>query len=150
MKVILREDVKNLGQIGVIVNVSDGYARNYLIPKKLAIEANTKNIREIEHNKKSIMRKAARIKESYNAIAEKLSTITLTIKAKSGEEDKLFGAVTNMHIADALKAEGFDIDKKKIIMEETIKRLGTYSINIKVHPEISSQVKIQVVSESSD
>jgi large subunit ribosomal protein L9 len=79
MKVILREDVKNLGQIGVIVNVSDGYARNYLIPKKLAIEANTKNIREIEHNKKSIMRKAARIKESYNAIAEKLSTITLLV-----------------------------------------------------------------------
>ncbi len=147
MKVILREDVKNLGDMGEVVNVSDGYARNFLLPKKFAVEANTKNLKEFEHNKKVIAERASKIKESVKSAAEKLSAVSLTIKAKTGEDDKLFGSVTNMNIADALASEGFDIDKKKIVMDEPIKRLGEYSVTIKLHPEISTQIKVQVVQE---
>jgi len=147
MKVILREDIKNLGQAGEIVNVSVGYARNYMIPKQLAVEANTKNLKEFEHQKKIIMNKAVKVKEAMKDTADKLSKITLTIKSKAGEEDKLFGSVTNMDIAEALKEEGFEIDKKKIYIDEPIKRLGTYSVNVKIHPDISSQIKIQVIPE---
>jgi large subunit ribosomal protein L9 len=147
MKVILREDVKNLGHMGEVVNVSDGYARNFLLPKKFAVEANTKNLKEFEHNKKVIVERAAKIKESFKTSAEKLSAVSLTIKAKTGEDDKLFGSVTNMNIAEALTAEGYDIDKKKIVLDEPIKRLGEYSVTIKLHPEISTQIKVHVVQE---
>ena len=146
MKVILSEDVKNLGIMGEVVNVSDGYARNFLFPKKFAVEANTKNLKEFEHNKKIITEKAAKIKESFKSIADKLSAVTLTIKAKTGEDDKLFGSVTNMNIAEALALEGYDIDKKKIVMEP-IKKIGEYSVTIKLHTDLSAEVKINVVRE---
>jgi large subunit ribosomal protein L9 len=146
MKVILSEDVKNLGLMGEVVNVSDGYARNFLFPKKFAVEANTKNLKEFEHNKKIITEKAAKIKESFKSIADKLSSLTLTIKAKTGEDDKLFGSVTNMNVAEALAAAGHDIDKKKIVMEP-IKKLGEYSATIKLHTDLSAEVKINVVQE---
>jgi len=146
MKVILSEDVKNLGIMGDVVNVSDGYARNFLFPKKFAVEANTKNLKEFEHNKKIITERAAKIKESFKSVADKLSALTLTIKAKTGEDDKLFGSVTNMNVAEALALEGFDIDKKKIVMEP-IKKLGEYSAAIKLHTDLSAEVKINVVQE---
>jgi len=146
MKVILSEDVKNLGIMGDVVNVSDGYARNFLFPKKFAVEANTKNLKEFEHNKKIIAERAAKIKESFKSVAEKLASVTLTIKAKTGEDDKLFGSVTNMNVAEALALEGFDIDKKKIVMEP-IKKLGEYSAAIKLHTDLSAEVKINVVQE---
>ena len=146
MKVILSEDVKNLGIMGDVVNVSDGYARNFLFPKKFAVEANTKNLKEFEHNKKVIKERAAKINESFKSIAEKLSSLSLTIKAKTGEDDKFFGSVTNMNVAEALALEGFDIDKKKIVMEP-IKKLGEYSATIKLHTDLSSEVKINVVQE---
>lgn len=147
MKVILKDDVKNLGLLGEIVNVSDGYARNYLVPKKLAIEANPRNVKEFEHYKRSILQKAAKIKEEMSASAEKLSSVSLTIKAKAGEEDRLFGTITTMQISDALKDKGFDIDKKKISILEPIKRLGTYDIPIKIHPEVTAKVTLNVISE---
>jgi large subunit ribosomal protein L9 len=147
MKVILREDVKNLGLMGEVVNVSDGYARNFLFPKKFAVEANTNNIKEFEHNKKVITERAAKLKESVKSIADKLSSLSLTIKAKTGEDDRLFGSVTNMNIAEALASEGYEIDKKKIIMDEPIKRTGEYSVTIKLHPELSAEVKVHVVQE---
>jgi large subunit ribosomal protein L9 len=150
MKVFLREDVKNVGKIGDVVNVSDGYARNFLFPKKLAVEANTKNIKEFEHNKRIIQDRAAKIRDASRATAEKLSALSLTIKAKAGEEEKLFGSVTTMDIAEALKAAGFEIDKKKISLEEPIKRLGEYSVEVKIHPEVTANVKVQVVAESSE
>ncbi len=150
MKVFLREDVKNVGKIGDVVNVSDGYARNFLFPKKLAVEANTKNIKEFEHNKRIIQERAAKIRDASRASAEKLSALSLTIKAKAGEEEKLFGSVTTMDIAEALKAAGFEIDKKKISLEEPIKRLGEYSVEVKIHPEVTATVKVQVVAESSE
>jgi large subunit ribosomal protein L9 len=147
MKVFLKEDVKNLGRIGEVVLVSDGYARNYLFPKKLAVEANTRNVKEFEHNKRVVQEKAARINAEMKSAAEKLSSVSLTIKAKAGEEEKLFGSVTNMDIAEALREAGYDIDKKKIVLAEPIKRLGEYSVEVKVDSEISAQVKVNVVAE---
>ena len=105
-----------------------------------------KNLKEFEHNKKIIAERAAKIKESFKSVAEKLSSVTLTIKAKTGEDDKLFGSVTNMNVAEALALEGFDIDKKKIVMEP-IKKLGEYSAAIKLHTDLSAEVKINVVQE---
>ncbi|MBI5640545.1 MAG: 50S ribosomal protein L9 [Nitrospirae bacterium] len=147
MKVFLKEDVKNLGSLGDVVTVAEGYARNFLFPKKMAVVANEKNVKEFEHHKKLLLEKAAKLKDSLKATADKLSSLTLTIRAKSGEEEKLFGSVTNMDIAEALKAEGFDFDKKKISIEEPIKRLGTYSVEVKIHPEVSASVKVNVVQE---
>jgi len=147
MKVILKENVKYLGQMGDVVNVSNGYAINFLIPKNFAVEANTKNVKEFEHNKNNIMEKAARIKEALSLTSDKLSSLTLIIKAKAGEEDKLFGSVTNMDISEALASKGYDIDKKKISIEEPIKRLGLFNINIKLNQDITAQVKVQVVNE---
>jgi large subunit ribosomal protein L9 len=147
MKVILREDVKSLGRVGEVVNVSDGYARNFLFPKQFALEANTKNLKEFEHTKKVILEKAAKIKASVKSLADQMSSVSLTIKAKSGEDEKLFGSVTNMDIAEALAAQGFEIDKKKIVIDEPIKRLGEYSVSIKLHPDFSTEVKVHVVQE---
>lgn len=147
MKVILKEDVKNLGKMGDIVNVAAGYANNFLIPKKLAVEAITENIKAIEHQKKMIQEKAKKIKNASKDLADKIASLTLNIKAKAGEEEKLFGSITSMDIADALKNEGIDIDRKKILLEEPIKRLGSYSVSIKLHPDITAQLNITVIPE---
>ncbi len=147
MKVILKDDVKNLGDMGQIVDVSDGYARNYLVPRGLAAEANIKNIKSLEHQRKIIQEKARKIKLSAQSLSDKISQLKLTIKAKAGEEGKLFGSVTSMDIAEQLKNAGFDIDKKKISLDEPIKRLGSYSVSVKIHPEISAQLNIEVVEE---
>jgi large subunit ribosomal protein L9 len=147
MKVFLKEDVKSLGRIGEVVNVSDGYARNYLLPKKLAVEANTKNIKEFEHHKRVLQERAARIRAEFKTLADKLSALSLTIKAKAGEEEKLFGSVTNMDIAEALKEAGQEIDKKKIVLDEPIKRLGEYTVEVKIDAEIAAKVKVNVIAE---
>jgi large subunit ribosomal protein L9 len=147
MKVFLKEDVKSLGKIGEVVTVSDGYARNFLLPKKLAVEANTRNIKEFEHHKRVLQERAAKIKAEFKTLADKLSALSLTIKAKAGEEEKLFGSVTNMDIAEALKEAGQDIDKKRIVLDEPIKRLGEYTVEVKIDAEISAQVKVNVVAE---
>jgi large subunit ribosomal protein L9 len=147
MKVILKDDIKSLGKMGQVVNVADGYARNYLVPKGLAVEANTKNIKSLEHEKRIIGEKAKKIKNSAQDLSDKISSVTIVIKANAGEEGKLFGSVTTMDIAEALKNEGIDIDKKRISLDEPIKRLGTYSVSLKLHSEISTQVNVQVVQE---
>ena len=150
MKVFLKEEVKNLGKIGDVVNVSEGYARNFLLPKKFAVEANPKNLKEFEHKKRIIQEKAAKIKDASKATADKLSALTLKIRAKAGEEEKLFGSVTTMDIAEAFKAEGFEVDKKKILLAEPIKRLGEYTVEVKIHSEVNATVKVQVVSDAPD
>ena len=147
MKVILREDVRNIGSMGQIIDVADGFGRNYLVPRGLAVEANTKNIKSLEHEKKVIQEKAKKIRNQAQDLAGKISNTTLVIKAKAGEEGKLFGSVTTMDIAEQLKKEGFDIDKKKISMEEPIKRIGSHAVKIKIHPEIATEVKVQVIEE---
>jgi large subunit ribosomal protein L9 len=147
MKIILKEDIKKLGKMGQIVDVADGYARNYLVPKGLAVEASTKNIRSLEHEKKIIQEKARKHKDSAQDLASRISAMTLTIKAKSGEEEKLFGSVTTMDIAEALLTQGVEIEKKKIVLEEPIKRLGSYSVQIKLHPDVSVPLTIEVIQE---
>lgn len=147
MKVILKEDVKSVGDMGHIVDVADGFARNYLVPKGLAIEANVKNMRSLEHEKKVIQEKAKKAKMSAQDLSNSIASMDIVIKSKAGEEGKLFGSVTTMDIAEQLKNQGFEIDKKKISMDEPIKRLGTYAVSIKLHPEISTQVNVQVVEE---
>lgn len=150
MKVFLKEDVKNLGKMGDVVNVAEGFARNFLLPKKFAVEANTKNLKEFEHNKRIIDGRAAKIKDASKATADKLSALTLKIRAKAGEEEKLFGSVTTMDIAEAFKAEGFEVDKKKILLVEPIKRLGEYTVEVKIHHEVNATVKVLVVSDTPD
>jgi large subunit ribosomal protein L9 len=147
MKIILKEDIKKLGKMGQIVDVADGYARNYLVPKGLAVEASTKNIRSLEHEKKIIQEKARKHKDSAQDLASRITALTLTIKAKAGEEEKLFGSVTTMDIAEALLAQGVEIEKKKIVLEEPIKRLGSYSVQIKLHPDVSVPLTIEVIQE---
>lgn len=147
MKVILKEDIRHLGKIGQVVDVADGYARNYLLPKGLAIEANIKNIKSIEHERKLLQEKAKKLKDTAIDIASKISGTTLSIKAKAGEDGKLFGSVTTMDIAEALRSEGIDIDKKKIILEEPIKRLGSYAVTVKLHAEAAAQLSLEVIQE---
>lgn len=147
MKVILKSDVKDLGRIGEVVNVKDGFARNFLVPQGLAAEASTKNVKAFEHEKKKIQEMARKVKAGAAGLAEQIAAAKITIKAKSGEEDKLFGSVTSMDIAEALKAEGIEIDKKKIHLDEPIKRLGEYTVTIKLHSEVSAQLNVQVVPE---
>lgn len=147
MKVILKEDIKHLGKMGQIVNVADGYARNYLIPKGLVVEANEKNIRSLEHEKRIIEEKAKKIRNISHDIALRISSLTITIKSKAGEEGKLFGSITAMDIAEALQKEGIEIDKKKILLDEPIKRLGSYTVNVKLHTDISASLNILVVEE---
>ena len=147
MKVILKEDIKKIGSMGQTVTVADGFARNYLVPKGLAVEANIKNMKSLEHAKKVIQEKAKKMKASVQDFADKLSKITLVIKAKAGEEGKLFGSVTTMDIAEQLKNEGIEIDKKKISLDEPIKRIGTYAVSVRLHPEVETQINLQVVEE---
>ncbi|MDH5201779.1 MAG: 50S ribosomal protein L9 [Nitrospirota bacterium] len=147
MKVILKDDMKKVGKMGDIINVADGYARNYLIPRGLAAEANTKNIKSLEHEKRIVEDKAKKLKNSAQDLASRISATTLVIKAKAGDEEKLFGSVTTMDIAEALRSEGIEIDKKKILLEEPIKRLGSYSVNVKLHYDISTQLTVQVIQE---
>ena len=150
MKIFLKEDVKSLGKMGEVVNVAEGYARNYLIPQKMAVEANTKNVKEFEHQKRVIREKADKVRDASKAVAEKLSALTLTIKAKAGEEEKLFGSVTTMDIAEALQSAGYDIDKKKVHLDEPIKRLGTFTAEVKIHPEITAKVTVQVTPDDDE
>ncbi|HKZ56708.1 MAG TPA: 50S ribosomal protein L9 [Thermodesulfovibrionales bacterium] len=147
MKVILKEDVKYVGKMGQIVDVADGYARNYLIPKGLVAEASTKNIKFLEHEKRTIQEKSKKIRNSAQDLAHRISSLTISIKAKAGEEGKLFGSITTMDVAEALQKEGVEIDKKKISLEEPIKRLGSYTVNIKLHPDVSAPLNIQIVEE---
>lgn len=147
MKVILKEDVKKLGNMGQIVTVADGFARNYLVPRGLAVEASSKNMKSLEHAHKVIQEKAKKVKESLQDFADRLSKVTLVMKAKAGEEGKLFGSVTSMDIAEQLKNEGIEIDKKKISLEEPIKRLGTYSVGIHLHSDIDAKINLQVIEE---
>ncbi len=147
MKVILKENVKNLGKMGETVNVADGYATNYLIPRQLAVEAITKNIKALEHQKKAIQEKAKKVKTSAEDLSSRISSLDISLTAKAGEEEKLFGSITSMDIADALKKQGIEIDRKKILLEEPIKRLGSYTVGIKIHPDVISQLTIKVVPE---
>ena len=145
MKVILLKDIKGSGSKGDVINVSDGYARNYLFPRGLAIEATKANLNELKNKEKAEEKRKEQAAQEAREIADKLSDITLVIKAKSGENGKLFGSVTNKEIAQELKKQHkISIDRKKIVLDEPIKQLCEMEVDVKLYPEISGKLRIRV------
>jgi len=147
MQVILREDIDNLGKIGDLVKVADGYARNFLVPGKKAIEATPDNLRAMDHAKKMVSDRLRKLKKEAAAEADQIKGLTVTIKAKVGEEGKLFGSVTSMDIAEAAKARGVNIEKRKIVLDEPIKRVGEFTVTVKLHADVTADFKVSVVAE---
>ena len=148
MKIILREDIHTLGRSGEMVEVRDGYARNYLLPKKLAVVASEKNIRQLEHDRRVIAAHQAKMRASATAIAQKLERVALTIARKVGDQDKLYGSVTALDIADALSEKGVRIDRRALVMPEPIKAIGQFEIDVRLHHDVTGKVKLEVVAEA--
>ena len=144
MKVILKENIETLGHIGDIVKVAPGYARNYLIPKGLVIEATIKNAKALEHDKRQMEYKKNKVLEQAKQFAARIEGLSFILSHQAGEEGKLFGSVTNMEIADRLKAEGIEVDRKRILLADPIKHLGEFTVAIKVHPEVTANLKVNV------
>lgn len=148
MKVILKEDIKKLGKKDDMVEVKDGYARNYLIPRGLAEEANEGNISRVNERKKAEAQRREKEKEEAGAIASKIDGKTLEIRVKTGGKGKLFGSITSMDVAEAMKKEfGIDFDRKKVVLDEPIKSVGESTVEIKLYPGVSAQIKVKVISE---
>jgi len=147
MKVILRQDYEPLGKVGDVVDVKDGYARNFLIPKKIVYPATPGSIKAVEEERKRLQAKLQRERKSAELLATELEKVSVTIPVEVGEEDRIHGTVTTQMVADALLEKGYEIDKRKIELDEQIKTLGIYTAKIKLHPEVTAQVKVWVVKE---
>ena len=147
MEVILREHVDNLGRRGEIVKVANGYARNYLLPRKLALLATEGNKKQIEREKVKFEAKELEEKNVADAVAERLAAVDVAIARKVGETEALYGSVTSGDIADVLHAKGFDIDKRKLVLQEPIKKLGEFMVPVKLHREVMTNIKVRVIAE---
>ena len=147
MKLILREDVENLGKGGELVEVKPGYGRNYLLPRGLAVLANPKNVRELEHQRKIAEAKAAKLKASAEAVAKRLSDTPVTLKRKVGEQDKLYGSVTALDIVEALAARGLQLDRRTLDLAEPIKTVGDFEVPVKLHREVVGKARVKVEPE---
>ena len=147
MKVILREDVDTLGKAGDIIKVADGYGRNFLIPRKLAVPADVRNLKALEHERRGIEARAKKTRKTAESLSGKLSSLTLTIPARAGEEGKLFGAITSRDIAGALAMSGVEIDRRLILLEEPIKQVGDYRVKVKAGGNLVPEVSVRVVPE---
>lgn len=147
MEVILREDIEKLGARGQVVKVAPGYARNFLLPRKLAVAATEANKKIIEQERQSHLRKEAKLSSEATDLAKMMTGVTVSIKQKAGDHDQLFGSVTAQDIADALARQGYTIDRKKIQLDEAIKQLGEYKVNLKLHREVSSELTVKVEKE---
>ncbi len=147
MQIILKEDIEKLGAMGDMVEVKRGYARNYLIPRDLAVEATPKNVKQLEHQKRVVAARIARVRKDSETIAEKLESAAVTLYHRVGEEEKLYGSVTTMEIAEALKEQGLEVDRRKISLEEPIKRLGEYEAKVKLPGGVSAAVKVSVLAK---
>ncbi len=147
MQVILLENVPSLGKAGDLVKVSDGYARNYLIPKKKALLATEKSLKVIEHQKRQVQQRLEKGKKDAEKLGEEIEKLSCTFARTVGESGKLFGSVTSMDIENYLKENGIEVDRKKISLEEPIKNLGMFTVSIKLSPEVTAQLKVWVVQE---
>ena len=147
MKVILRKEHDKLGQVGAVVEVKDGYARNFLIPKGIAFEASSGSMRALEEEKKQSTRRQAKELKASSKMAGELEKLSITLQMKVGEDEKLFGAVTSQMVAEALKEKGFEIDKRIIDLAEPIKALGIYNVDVKLPQNVTGKVKVWVVRE---
>ena len=150
MKVILLEDVDALGKLGDTINVKDGYARNYLIPRNLALPATARNLKAQAHKFKDIELKRSKIVGDAQSLADKIAGVSLIFNRKTGEKGRLFGSVTNMDIADALEEKGLTINRRDIVLPEPIKSLGEYDVQVKLHHDVSPVVKITVLPEDGE
>ena len=147
MEVILKTDVAGLGYKNDVVKVRPGYANNYLIPSGVALVATDSNKRMVAENIRQAAHKAAKLKQDAEALAQNIGELTLTIGTKAGETGRIFGAVTATQVADALKAKGFDVDRRKVVLKESPKQLGTYTVGLDLHKEVKHEIKISVVAE---
>ncbi len=147
MKVILREDVDKLGKAGEVVKVADGFGRNFLIPKNFAVQANPRNLKTLEHDRAVIEARAKKSLKAAQGVAEKLAAVSLTLKAKAGEEGKLFGAITSRDIADALEAAGVPVDRKLVQLADPIKQLGDYKVKVRLSSGLIPEISVSVVAE---
>jgi large subunit ribosomal protein L9 len=149
MKLILREDVYNLGKSGELVTVKDGYARNYLLPRNLAMLANAANVRQLEHEKQVIELRQQKLKGEATDHAKKLGSISVKITRKVGDQDKLFGSVTALDIAEALAKAGHKIDRRLIHLPDPIKTIGQFEVEVRLHREVQTHIKVEVAGEAA-
>lgn len=149
MEVILKEDISNLGHRGDVVKVADGYGRNYLLPKKLALQATVANRKQIEDMKASAVRKSAKEKSEAEALVGQLNVVALVFTRKVGENDHLFGSVTSADIAQQLEQKGFNIDRRKVQLDEPLKQVGEFHIPVKLHREVTAHVAVTVKGEEA-
>ncbi|MFN0063896.1 MAG: 50S ribosomal protein L9 [Myxococcaceae bacterium] len=147
MKLILQEDVDNLGHAGELVSVKPGFGRNFLLPRGLAVVANEANKRQWEHQKKEIAAKQAKLRAGAETLAKEIGAVQLVFKRKVGEQDKLYGSVTASDIAEALSAKGIKIERRALKLKDALKDLGDHTINLHLHREVIAQVKVQVAAE---
>lgn len=148
MKVILREDIHNLGKSGEVVTVKDGFGRNYLLPRGLAVLASEKNVRQLEHEKAVIDARQAKLRAGAQEQATKLSAVQVKIARKVGEQDKLYGSVTALDIAEALASAGQKVDRRSIHLPEPIKTIGTHEVEIRLHRDVAAKIKVEVAAEA--
>ncbi|MGZ4887151.1 MAG: 50S ribosomal protein L9 [Candidatus Aminicenantales bacterium] len=149
MKVILKHDVEKVGRKGDIVNVAAGFGRNYLVPRKLAIEVTASNLKMVEIERQALKKKVEQERQSFQGTIQKLSQVTLTFPRRAGEKDVIFGSVSAGDVKEALDKLGFEVDKKRIQLDEPIKRLGNFTVPVKVYHEDKAEVKIVVVKEET-
>jgi len=147
MKIILREDVEKLGKAGEVVKVKDGFGRNYLIPRKLAVLANVRNMKALDHDRRTIETRAKKTRKTAEATAATLTAVSLVLPAKAGEEGKLFGAITSRDIAEALGKAGVNVDRKAIQLADPIKQVGDYKVKIRVATDVLPEISVSVVPE---
>jgi large subunit ribosomal protein L9 len=147
MEVILKEDIANVGKIGEVVRVRDGYARNYLLPRGLVMVANKKNLKTFEHQKKIVGDQKQKIMRQAQVVGEQLGGVAVSIAVRAGEEGRLFGSVTNIHIEKALKAKGLNVDRRKIQLQEPIKTLGDFDVPVRLTADLTVPIKVSVVPE---
>jgi large subunit ribosomal protein L9 len=147
MEVILKEDVPKLGRRGEVVKVADGYGRNFLLPRRLAIEANEANRRNIEQMRAAARRKEARDLESARGLADTLKGVALVFRRRAGEHDTLFGSVTSMDVAEELARQGYDVDRRRIELPEPLKQIGTYHVPLSLFRGVTADLKIEIVRE---
>jgi large subunit ribosomal protein L9 len=148
MKVILTKEIPNLGKPGALVSVKPGYGRNYLLPRNLAVLATDKNVRRLEHEKSGILARAAKEKSNMTAMAKKLEAIEVKFSRKVGEQNKLFGSVTSKDVHEQLAAQGYEIERRQVHLAEPLKELGTFDVEVKLHPEVSAKVKVTIAAEA--
>jgi large subunit ribosomal protein L9 len=150
MEVILKEDVPKLGSRGDVVRVAEGFGRNYLLPRKLAIEASTSNRKVIEQMKAAAVRRSAKEKSQAEELSQQFAGLAVTFQRRSGEHDQLFGSVTSGDIADALSKKGFDVDRRKVQLHEPLKSLGEFAVPIKLHKDVTTHLKVMIEKEAAE